>query len=420
MTNLSIDPPKIVLFISPVVPDNNGSGVQRRAYMHLNYLLTRYVVDCVLFASDVNFINPDIANKLRRFIIIPTPAPSRNNLTALGRHLYEQIFFPMRFLQIPFNSDISNARISIQNNCYDLIFCFRIRSVLVGSQLLNDPLFSIYSYIIDFDDIESQLYSRNRFRNWQNFGIEISLVKMLQARYLRMIESSLIRRRVSILICSTRDRDHILRTPQKKALIHVVPNTVFLPSRQTISKINSIGHILFVGTLSYLPNVDAIIWFVESVMPLIKKRTHFIPRLTIVGANPPSRVSEFTADPDIVITGRVRDLLPYYRSADIVVAPIRFGSGTRIKILEAMSMSRAVVTTTIGVEGIDVTPGLNAMVADQPCAFANACIALMHSDDDRKTLAECGYDLVQRKYQHRIADAQLAEIINNAIPGASV
>ena len=143
---------------------------------------------------------------------------------------------------------------------------------------------------------------------------------------------------------------------------------------------------LFVGTLGYGPNQDGIVWFCNEILPRIRASSSRKVKLAIVGFNPPAEVKALESAGDIVVTGGVESVAPYYRESDIVIAPIRYGSGTRIKILEAMSHRRPVISTTLGAEGIEVTPGENIMIGDTPEAFAASCLELIQNMRQRRTL----------------------------------
>jgi glycosyltransferase involved in cell wall biosynthesis len=123
------------------------------------------------------------------------------------------------------------------------------------------------------------------------------------------------------------------------------------------------------------------VWFVEEIMPRIERA---VPEatLTIVGRNPTARVQALAEGrPRVTVTGTVKDVRPYLEAASVVVVPLRVGGGTRIKIYEAMGMERAVVSTTIGAEGLDVRDGTHLVLADDAAAFADAVIELLRSPE---------------------------------------
>jgi sugar transferase (PEP-CTERM/EpsH1 system associated) len=148
------------------------------------------------------------------------------------------------------------------------------------------------------------------------------------------------------------------------------------------------GSIVFTGSMDWMPNEDGMAFFVDDVLPLVR-RTVPDATLTIVGRNPTARVRAMAEGrADITVTGTVPDVRPFLEAASVVVVPLRIGGGTRIKIYEAMGMERAVVSTTIGAEGLDVVNGEHILLADDPQSFADAVIALLRAPDRAQQIGQ--------------------------------
>jgi sugar transferase (PEP-CTERM/EpsH1 system associated) len=130
-------------------------------------------------------------------------------------------------------------------------------------------------------------------------------------------------------------------------------------------------NIVFTGTMNYWPNVDAVTWFAESVLPLVRDE-HPSANFYIVGAMPSRTVLQLRRTPGVVVTGRVPDVRTFLAHADLAVAPLRIARGTQNKILEAMAMARPVVTTPEGFEGLRAIPGKDLLVAKTPDAIAQS------------------------------------------------
>ena len=158
------------------------------------------------------------------------------------------------------------------------------------------------------------------------------------------------------------------------------------------------GRLVFVGSMDWDPNEDGVSWFLNEVYPRIR-RTAPNANLAIVGRNPSSRLRALASrQPDVELTGRVSDVRPYLAEAEVVVVPLRVGGGTRIKIPEAMAMSKAVVSTTIGAEGLPFRSGREICIADKPEDFAEAVIALQHDRPFRTSIAAAARKIVVEKY----------------------
>jgi glycosyltransferase involved in cell wall biosynthesis len=180
--------------------------------------------------------------------------------------------------------------------------------------------------------------------------------------------------------------------------LSVIPIGVDTEYFQPVSLIPTSRRILTFGTMSWPPNADSVIYFADSIYPLVKKRAPDV-RFIIAGANPPQRIRNLAAqDPSIEVTGFVEDIRDLAPDTAAFVVPLRAGSGMRVKILDAMAMGLPVVTTSIGCEGIDLQHGKHALVTDKPEDFARAVIRLMDNPDERFALASAGRRLVEDRY----------------------
>ena len=156
--------------------------------------------------------------------------------------------------------------------------------------------------------------------------------------------------------------------------------------------------LVFTGSMDWMPNEDGILYFVEEILPLIRKQRP-ATRLMIVGRKPGSKIKALAStDRGIKVTGRVDDIRPYIAKGSVYVVPIRVGSGTRLKIFEAMAMGKAIVSTTIGAEGLPVTSGSDIVLADSPQHFANEVCRLLGSQDERTRIGHGARKLVEEKY----------------------
>jgi polysaccharide biosynthesis protein PslH len=162
------------------------------------------------------------------------------------------------------------------------------------------------------------------------------------------------------------------------APVVVIPNTVAAaPARRLNRPRRRVRTVIFVGTMGYAPNADGIWWFATRVWPRLRRQVPFPIRLLIVGANPPARIVRLDARSDMVVTGEVGDVGPFYAAADLAVVPLRAGGGTRIKLLEAAARGVPVVSTRLGAMGTSLRARREMLVADDAAGFARACAALL-------------------------------------------
>jgi glycosyltransferase involved in cell wall biosynthesis len=159
--------------------------------------------------------------------------------------------------------------------------------------------------------------------------------------------------------------------------------------------------LLFTGKMDYRPNIDAVLWFANKVLPNLQTVAPQI-RFQIVGMNPHPRLDKLRQNPNIEITGAVPDILPYLQAANVYIIPMRVGGGTRFKALEAMAARKAIVSTTLGVEGIGVKPNEEMLIADSPEEFAVAILNLLADQRSGSSLSnrlgENAYDFVSAQY----------------------
>jgi sugar transferase (PEP-CTERM/EpsH1 system associated) len=156
--------------------------------------------------------------------------------------------------------------------------------------------------------------------------------------------------------------------------------------------------LVFTGSMDWLPNEDAIRYFTKEIMPLVRARVPGVT-LTVVGRDPfPGLVELARRDPSIVVTGRVEDVRPYMERAAAYVVPIRVGGGTRLKIYEAMAMGQAVVSTSVGAEGLPVADGEELLLADTPEDFAGAVVRVLTDETLARSLGERAAATVRARF----------------------
>lgn len=195
--------------------------------------------------------------------------------------------------------------------------------------------------------------------------------------------------------------------------VKVLPNGVDIEYFKVLPDSNK-PVLIFYGHLRYPPNADGIAWFARDILPFIRE---YVPEveLLVVGKEPPPEVKELARLPGVTLTGYVPDLRPYLTQASVVVVPLRFGAGVRNKILESLSCGRAVVSTSLGCEGLAVLPGIHLEVADKPHDFAHSVIKLLHDREKREFLSRNGRLVIEDRYSWNAIGKRLNNIINNLL-----
>jgi polysaccharide biosynthesis protein PslH len=200
------------------------------------------------------------------------------------------------------------------------------------------------------------------------------------------------------------DRE-LLLAANKSLSVQVSPNGVDTKRYHPLPEEMCSSNILFVGHMGYQPNVDAALYFSHEVLPLIRRRVAGCT-LWIVGNSPAASVRHLAGN-GVFVTGSVPDVVPYYKRSTVCVVPLRAGSGTRLKILEAMALGRPVVTTAAGCEGLNVIAGEHLLMADDSEGFAEHTVALLMNHDLRTKIAAKARDLVSVSYDWDVITTRL-------------
>jgi sugar transferase (PEP-CTERM/EpsH1 system associated) len=235
-----------------------------------------------------------------------------------------------------------------------------------------------------------------------------------QWRKMRAYERAACRRFDAVVAVSEVDRD-LMRDEFGLSAVYDVPTGVdtdyFSPGGGADREPHGL---VFTGSMDWLPNEDAIRYFSEQVMPRVRESIPGVT-LTVVGRNPhPSLIEMSKRDPSITVTGRVEDVRPYMERAAVYIVPLRIGGGTRLKIYEAMAMGKAVVSTTIGAEGLPVRDGLELLLADTPEAFAGAVVRVLTDEKIARELGANASRLVRERFGWGKASEGFAAICQQA------
>jgi glycosyltransferase involved in cell wall biosynthesis len=282
---------------------------------------------------------------------------------------------------------------------FDLIWGQRISSLWMLPRSVTSRV------IIDLDDLEHRsLRSRRLLGKDPPHMIPLQWFEFLK---LRRMECSLAELPYEFVVCSEPDREVVGRS----AKVWVIPNGIDLPAQPTrLGDENSEPVLLFVGYMGYEPNADAATFFANTVLPLVQRQIPNV-KFLIVGRDPTASVRQLDDGKSVFVTGAVPNVADYLLDASVVVAPIRFGGGTRIKILEALAHRKAVVSTTKGAEGIDVQPNKHLLLADSPEDLAKACTRLLKDAALRKHLGEQGHYLIRDRYQWKDIERMIGGIV---------
>ena len=174
-------------------------------------------------------------------------------------------------------------------------------------------------------------------------------------------------------------------------------------------------NLVFTGSMDWLPNEDAIRYFTEQIMPRIKQSVPDVT-LTVVGRDPyPGLLELSKRDPSVIVTGRVEDVRPYMDQAAVYIVPLRIGGGTRLKIYEAMAMEKAIVSTSIGAEGLPVTNETEILLADTPESFADSVVKLLQDQNLANAIGQRAAARVRQEFGWESVADSFATICERAM-----
>jgi sugar transferase (PEP-CTERM/EpsH1 system associated) len=395
-----------LLVVSPFFPECS-SGARARTYHTIRALTREHDVSLVVLTNtgDEKREAPPQGLKLQRYAEIVLGQVSR------PKKRLKQVFWILRGR----SPVLERHRLKAIQEELDALFVERHYDIVLFHSSLMAAEYRLPTstqVVIDEHDIEYELL----YRTYQSGG---SLVRRWynwwESRQVKSAELRRCSQARGVLVTSAREAS-LLKSSLPNATVHVVPNGVDLEHFRDAHDVREIDdHIVFTGSMDSYPNVDAVLHFARECWPLIRSNA---PRVTwaIVGRNPPSSVLKLGKIPGITVTGSVPDVRPYLAGANVAIAPLRIGSGTRLKILEAFAMRKAVVSTSLACEGLDVIPGKHLIVADQPEAFARQVLNLLQDPQARAALAKAGCDLAQAYSWELCGDALLSALRNISSP----
>jgi polysaccharide biosynthesis protein PslH len=290
----------------------------------------------------------------------------------------------------------------VRNECFDIL---QVEETLLAPYAKSQTGAKTVLTFHNIHFVQSRRIAEIETAGWRRWWVRTN------AQLMRRYEPAVARRFDRTIVVSEVDRK-LLADAAPGLTVDVVPNGVDsaemaqLPNPEQNTAADGKPSIVFVGTLHYLPCVDAAERLVLGILPLLRKQ---IPDLQIwiVGREPSPAVFAL-ARVGVFVEGSVPDVRPYYERAAVAVVPLRAGGGSRLKILEAMALGRPVVSTTVGAEGINVRHGENILLADDDREFAAAILKVMSDDVLRRKLIRNARRLVEEQYDwETIAAAQL-------------
>ncbi len=371
-----------ILFLSRwfPFPPNNGSKI--RIHNLLRGLSQHHTVSLLSFV-DEDDAEPDIAaasvvchsvRVVRRKPFAPDGWQARLAFLSVTPRSVIDTFSP----------DMATAILeTLANGSVDLVVASQVDMAVYSRYFRGKPAI--------FEEVETGVL-------YEQFAHAESLLQLLRygltwakhRRYLRLLFKDF----RACTVVSRQERELLRQVVGGIETIEVLPNCIDLAEYEGVNEQTQPNTLIFMGAFSYNPNYEAMIWFVDKVLPIIQSELPDV-HLTITGnhQNRPLPPAE-----NVTLTGFVDDIRPLVARSWASIVPLHTGGGTRLKILEAMALGTPVIATPKGAEGLDGEPGKHLLIADTPAAFADAVIQVLKNEPLRQQLAENGLALVREKY----------------------
>ncbi len=385
-----------ILFLTPDLPYPPHQGAAIRSFNLIKNLAARYEIHLLSFIRGGNTLNRISPLSGYCASIATIPAANRSTKTRALSALFSPQ--PDMALRLPSPQFTNQLRICLIRERFDFVQVEAIEMAQYGLAIKEMSLPS--PPLVIFDDINAEyMLQRRAFEtDIKHPGLWLgAFYSLLQWQKLRRYETEACRRMDKVVVVSQADRialQRLLPSVESAVVPNGVDTSYYLPAHMEKESDTSL---VFTGKMDFRPNVDAVLWFGQKVWPLIQQD---VPkaRFNVVGRDPHPRLRSLRALPGITVTGYVEDIRPHIAEAGVYVVPLRVGGGTRLKVLEAMSMSKAIVSTSLGCEGIDMMPGLDLLIADEPRSFAKKAVSLMQDRERRIELGLAARRLVEARY----------------------
>jgi sugar transferase (PEP-CTERM/EpsH1 system associated) len=387
-----------ILFVCARFPYPPLKGDQVRAYHQLRLLSARHKITLLSFADGTETTEQRlrVASFCERVILVPLTRKEQLRAIASGA------LSDLPFQTLLYNTQAMKkaVRQTLGESTFDVA---HIQLARMAPHLESQTL----PRVVDLIDALSLNMAR---RAQEERGIMRRLARLEQKRMNRS-EKSICERFEQVTVVSQVDRDAV----GNYANLHLNPNGVEADDFPFTVEGREANTLVFSGNMGYFPNVNAVLWFAEQVLPRIRNQVPDV-RFQIVGANPTREVRALAErDNSIEVTGFVPDLRLYLAGAQVAVAPMRAGSGIQNKVIEAMSSGAPVVSTPFALGGLSARHEEHLLVGEDAASFAEQTVRLVKDESLRQRLAKAARHLVETEYSWETSVARLEEIYQAAI-----
>lgn len=402
-----------LLLVSPVLPDDRGNGLAMRAALFLHALARRFDVHLLLVPISGGLADrgpwPAVTDACVE-IVVPSPVEDplfRFILTLRDpRHRLAAIRdYPLPALaRFATPAAVEAALGALGDRRFAAVHVFRLYMAPFAA-----PFLGTIPATLDLDDDEPRTVRSMAALAHAYGSPEEAALQEAEAGKLERFEADWAGRFSTICYAAPDDAARVsARLPNVAAAC--IPNAVVLPPPVPPPPASGPFTLLFVGSMGYPPNHDAALFLARDVLPRLRRRTTVPVRLVLAGSHPGPSLLALQSPPEIEVTGWVDDLGPLYAACHAVVAPLRAGGGTRIKILEAFAHGRPVVATKLAAEGIDAKDGRHLLIGETADDLALAINRLIESPDLAAALTAEARELVAHSYEREVVAGRIERL----------
>jgi glycosyltransferase involved in cell wall biosynthesis len=413
----------LALFLAPLVPSDHGNGLAMRTGFLLEAYAQEFDVDLAVIpvAGGPAEITPYVAARTRRATVLPLGRPDTqfslvSNVVDIGARLAAFQLYGRPSIAARLSLTVQQELMTwVGPVRYQLVHVSRLYLSSLAAAWTDEKGNAPY-LVVDCDEDDVSAYrmlgrlacrwGRHARASW--FEAEAEAFRALQVQWLRHFD---------LLLAATSKEARSLCNRIGGMKVNVLPNVI--PANTacwSARHVQQCRHdIIFVGNMSYLPNIDAVMWFASRIWPRLRWSAPFPVRFVIVGSGAPREVMALARSPNVVVTGGVEDVRPFYSSATLTVVPIRAGGGTRIKVLESANYGVPIVASSLGAEGTGFRSGHELLLADGERNFADACIKLLTNRKIAYRLALQARITVRRNYDRRRWISRFLAVVGRSI-----
>lgn len=373
----------LAVLLSPPVPATAGHRVRNRSLLRA-LALEGHEVTAVMLAEAAEIAHParELKGLCHEFFMVPAPAS-----TAWGRMAAVFGAKPYGALRL--------AVPGLQKLVAEQLGAHRFDAILLDDIYMtgNLPAGNRVPVVLNKHDITCQIV--RQFGRFESHPLK-KIYAAMEAAKIERLEAVNCRAAAAVAVCSDCDAQ-VLERIAPGARSFVVPNVIDTDKYQPSLRYDG-RTVVFVGAMDWLPNQDGANFLIFDILPRLRQ---LVPAVQVVlaGRNPPQWLRQrFAPYPDVSFTGTVAELRPVIARASVCVVPLRIGSGTRLKILEASAMAKPVVSTTLGAEGLDLRHGKEILLVDEPRSFAEAVAFLLQDDARAAAMGAAARQAIEEHY----------------------